>query len=292
MDISLIGTVNSYVKNTVSCKNACNSEKSCCRDKTQNTDKADFSSKARAAENIETEKADEKKTVSEIIEGQSEKIRDIFGDTNEERERKKLCGIRMKIYNGQQLTPAEQAYIEQKDANAYSNYQRNERARKMYRSMLKCCRTRDQVNSMRLSNSLSALSEFRKSARSGGSGTPAVCMNAIMESETREFVKSAEFKRLPSNAECNKFDRDLAKAKKFEREKRAAERKEAIEKRKNVRDKKKKLKKTPGDGKQTVAQVMSSPSARKVLKSRRNTSSIGISASESVSYIYKMNLKA
>lgn len=292
MDISLIGTVNSYVKNTDLRENARSFAAGSRRDKPRNTDKADFSSSARAAENAETEEAREKKTVSEILEEQSEKIRDIFGDTDEERENKKLCGIRMKIYNGQQLTCAEQAYIERKDANAYSNYQRNEQARKMYRSMLKCCRTRDSVNSMRLSSSLSALSEFKKSARSGGNGAPVVCMNAIMERETRDFVKSAEFKRLPSDAECNKFDRDLAKAKKFEREKRAAERKEALEKCKKSRYKRKKPKKTPGDGKQTVAQVMSTPSARKVIGSRKNASSIGAGAWQGVSYIYKMNIKA
>ena len=280
VDISTIGTVNSYVKSYESGKKVCNYFENV---KQKNTDRAEFSSR-----NSTDAEKEEKKSFSEMLNEQTERIRKMFGDTEEERDRAKLSSLRFKIYNGKNLTPEEEAYLEKKDPNSYSNYCQNKLAAKMYRAMLKNCRTRDQVNAMRLSNALSALSEFRKSAKNGGQ-SPVAGMNAAMERELKDFVRSPDFKRLPSDAECGKFDRDLAKAKKFEREKLAAKRREIIEKRRKSRNKSKKAEKTPGDGKQTVAQVMASPTARKVLASRRRNT--GTTSPEGVSYIYKMNLK-
>ncbi len=133
---------------------------------------------------------------------------------------------------------------------------------------------------MRLSNALSALSAYKKSIRNGGDGADVAGLNAALDREIRSFTGTSNYRRLPTVAECNKFD--LAKAKKNEREKKLAEKRKQEAKRKRTLAAKKlaakraaKYKKTPGDGKQTVAQVLSSPAAKKVLASRAKSNYCG-----------------
>ena len=152
----------------------------------------------------------------------------------------------------------------------------------MYRCSLNACRTKDEVNAMRLSNALSALSAYKKAIRNGGDGVDVAGLNAALDREIRSFTSTSNYRRLPTVAECNKFDRDLAKAKRNEREKKLAEKRKLEAKRQRTLAAKKlaakraaKYKKTPGDGKQTVAQVLSSPTAKKVLASRAKSNYCG-----------------
>lgn len=226
----------------------------------------------------------EEKSISEMIKEQMEKIDrlcsekeyDKAGDT-------RLNAIKYKIYNGSTLTYTEQRYLASKDPDAYSSYQNITTARKMYRCSLNSCQTRDQVNSMRLSNSLSALAAYKKAIREGGSGADIIGLNAALENEIRDYAKAGNYQKLPTAAECNKFDADLAKARKYEREKRLEKALDPTGK------KKKKTAKFPGDGKRTVAQVMNSPLGKKVMAARRRSSSCTCGAS--VDYSAKMNVK-
>lgn len=210
----------------------------------------------------------EPKSMSEWVKEQMDKINNLFSDQENNKNDNKLIGIKTKIRQGKKLTTAEQQYLSKNDPEAYESFQKINSARKMFSCSLRACRTKDDVISMRLSNALTALSEYKKAIRKGESGQDIVALNAAIENDIREFSSSSSFKALPTVAECNKFDKDMAKARKYEMEKRLAKRREAAEKAKKYRKKKKKLIKTPGDGKRTVAQVLSDPTSKKVLASR------------------------
>lgn len=226
-------------------------------------------------------KDEPEKTIAEMVKEQMEKIDSLFAEKEYDKANdSRLCGIKAKMRTGTLLTPSEQQYLAAKDPDAYSNFQTIENAKKMYRCSLNACRTKDEVNAMRLSNALSALSAYKKAIRNGGDGSAVAGLNAALDREIRSFTGTSDYRRLPTVAECNKFDRDLAKAKKNEREKKLVEkrkleakRKRSLAARKLAAKRAARYKKTPGDGKQTVAQVLSSPTARKVLASRAKRNS-------------------
>lgn len=268
MELSKIGSVSSYVRSVAAAEKVTESV----QNPRGNRDSASFSASAKmAAKSSETEssnssseksESNSEKTISEMLKEQSERLDAMFEDKEYDKSRDtRLQGIRAKMRSGQTLSITEQSYLAVRDPDAYKTFQQTESARRVYRCTLMSCRTRDEVNGMRLSNALSALSAYKKAIRNGGDGAEVAGLNAALDREIREFTKSRDYQSLPTVAECNKFDRDLAKARKYEQEKRIAERKNRLKKRK-------KQIKTPGDGKQTVRQVMNSPTAKKVLNSR------------------------
>lgn len=228
------------------------------------------------------------KSIAEMVKEQMEKIDSLFSEKEYDKASdSKLASIKQKMRWGKKLTPSEQQYLSAKDPDSYSTFQKIDSARRMFRCTLNSCRTKDDVNSMRLSNALTALSEYRKATRGGGSGDDIAGLNAALENELRDFSRTSGFKKLPTVAECNKFDRDLAKARKYEQEKRLEKRRLAA---KNKYKKKKKKIKTPGDGKRTVAQVLADPTSKKVLASRAKQTYCTCSISYDISR--RMNSKA
>ncbi len=211
---------------------------------------------------LSPEKDDKKKSLAELLEEQKNRLDKLF--TNIANTDNTIGGIKNKIRQGRKLTAYEQQLLSAKDPAAYESYQRIHTARRMFRCTLNSCRTRDDVIGMRLSNALSALSCYKKAIREGGDGGEVIALNAAFENELRDFSGSSGYRSLPTVAECNKFDRDIAKARRYEQEKRLEKRREQL----RLKRKKKRAKKTPGDGKRTVAQVLADPTSRKVLASR------------------------
>ena len=232
---------------------------------------------------LSSDKNDKEKTIAELLEEQKKRVENLF--SNIEKQDNSLGIIKNKIRQGQKLAPYEQQKLSAKDPAAYEAYRKVNAARKMFRCTLNNCRTRDDVIGMRLSNALSALSSYKKAVREGGDGNYVVSLNAEFENELRDFAKSSGYRALPTVAECNKFDRDIAKARKYEREKRLEKRREQL----RCKKYKKKTRKTPGDGKRTVAQVLADPTSKKVLASRakRTYCNCGKAFLD-----YKMNSKA
>lgn len=280
-------------------------ETDACKEKSvQNRDTAYFSEKAvkaiaSASENAKTPAVEEKqvtdvqntkakeekqKTLAEMIQEQMDKIDSMFSEREYDKNSdSRLTSIKSKMYRGLTLNSSEQQYLASKDPDTYSKFQQMDSARRMFRCSLRACRTRDEVNSMRLSNALTALAEYRKAVRKGGDGNAIAGLNLALENEIRSYAKSADYQRLPTVAECNKFDRELAKARRYECEKRREELKARTDRHY------KKKRKTVGDGKRTVAQVMASPLARKVLASRRRSG--GCSCAGAVDFGYSQKYK-
>ncbi|MDE6728836.1 MAG: hypothetical protein K2J80_13010 [Oscillospiraceae bacterium] len=225
-------------------------------------DRTYFSEQAQAAEasasSAERKASDEKKSYAELIKEQTEKIDRLFSkDEQSSSNNKQLMSIKQKIRSGLTLSIAEEQYLSKKDPDSYSNYRTVQDSRRMFRAQLSCCRTKDEVNGMRLSNALAALSSYKKAIKHGGDGSEVAGLNMALEREISSFSQSARYRSLPTAAERDKYYMELAKARKFEREKREAQRL-------NSRSKKKKQVKQPGDGKRTVAQVENSALGRKV----------------------------
>ncbi len=211
---------------------------------------------------LSSDKTDKEKSLTELLEEQKNKLDKLFSQTP--KPDNTLSSIKNKVRQGRKLTAYEQRLLSSKDPAAYESYCKINVARSMFRCSLRNCRTRDDVIGMRLSNALSALSSYKKAIREGGDGNEVIALNAAFENELRDFSKSSNYRSLPTAAECNKFDRDIAKARRYEQEKRLEKQREQFRSKRY----KKKVRKTPGDGKRTVAQVLSDPTSKKVLASR------------------------
>lgn len=254
-------------------------------------DRAYFSESAEAAiekaNSANPEKSDgEKKSFSELIKEQTEKIDKMFSKSDNEADSKlQLNSIKMKLRSGFTLSANEEKYLEKHDPDGYANYRTTQDARRMFRAQLSCCRTKDEVNGMRLTNALSAFSSYKKATKRGGDGSAVAGLNMALEREISDYTKSARYNSLPTAAERDKYYMELAKARRFEREKRAAEKLNAL------RKGKKKQVKQVGDGKRTVAQVESSPLARKVKNAGKGGSCMAYSSQLATKSYRKMDQK-
>lgn len=218
---------------------------------------------AKTADMKTSEEQESGKSISELIREQTEKIDKLFSSKeNDGDKEKQLMSIRMKMRGGLVLSTSEEQYLSKHDPDAYSNYRTMQDARRSFRMQLMCCRTKDEVNGMRLANALSAMSAYKKAIRHGGDGTEIAGLNMALEREISGFSQSSRYRDLPTAAERDKYYTELSKARKFEREKRLVDKQ-------NATRKKKKQVKQPGDGKRTVAQVNNSALGKKVRKANR-----------------------
>lgn len=253
-------------------------------------DTAYFSEEAQraveAAQNAETAKeTDDKKSFAELIKEQTEKIESLFSKKEYDKASdRQLMSIRMKMRGGLTLSANEERYLEKNDPDGYENYRTTRDACRTFRTQLMCCRTKDEVNGMRLSNALSALSAYKKATKGGGDGSAVAGLNMALEREISSFSQTAKYRDLPTAAERDKYYMELAKARKFEREKQNAKRLNALRK-------KKKQVKMPGDGKRTVAQVQNSPLGKKVRKANKSSCCGVCFASTAKSSYRKMDQK-
>lgn len=238
-------------------------------------DTASFSAQAREAvkaavqeaaqkveESLSAENSEDKKTLSDIIKEQTDKIDSMFSNNNDTANDKQLLMIKQKMRGGYTLSATEERYLSRYDPDSYKNYRTVLDARRSFRTQLSMCRNKDDVTGMRLSNALSALSAYKKAIRRGGDGSEVAGLNMALEREIQSYTKSARYKNLPTSAERSRYEMQLAKARRYEREKRIADRL-------NTQRKKKKQIKMPGDGKMTVAQVENSYLGRKIRKADR-----------------------
>lgn len=241
--------------------------------KTSARDTAFFSEYAQNAASAQNTKSanesdketDDKKSFAELIKEQTEKIESLFSKKEYDKANdRQLMSIRMKMRGGLTLSTNEERYLEKNDPDGYENYRTTRDACRTFRSQLMCCRTKDEVNGMRLSNALSALSAYKKATKGGGDGSAVAGLNMALEREISSFAQSAKYRNLPTAAERDKYYMELAKARKFEREKNNAKKLNALKK-------KKKQVKFPGDGKRTVAQVQNSPLGKKVRNANKSS---------------------
>lgn len=202
-------------------------------------------------------KADGIKTASEWV----EKQRDTFKKSEQEKETDTvLDSIKKKLYGGGYLTVSELKYLQSKDEAAYQRAVTAENERKIYEHELRMCRTKEDVHKFKMNHTAYA-AERIKSAVSDASKSDEEKMEAAIgelnrmsavNKAERDFVRSGEYSRLPSQAEKLKAERDLRRAKKEEsreRSEKRAEKKAEAEARAEKARQKRKEEKAKAEGK-------------------------------------------
>lgn len=235
-------------------------------------------------------KADGIKSASEWI----EKQRDTFEKKEQEKETDTvLDSIKKKAYGGGYLSESELKYLRSKDEAAYQRAVAAGNERKIYEHELRMCRTKEDVQKFKMHHLVYSYDRV-KSAMSDPSMSEDDKLDSVMgefqrtsavDKAERDFVRSGEYSRLPSQAEKLKAERDLKRAAKEESRARAekrAEKKAEAEARAEKARQKRKEEKAKAEGKKikglskkrkkfkakkakyTTAQALNTNEARKV----------------------------
>ncbi len=150
----------------------------------------------------------------------------------------KLSSILQKAYTGKKLTADERQYLQAKDPLSYQKIQANEQEQKAYEQELKKCRTKEDVQRLKLSRIGSSLATV-KSIENNPHITQEKKLQMIslenakcekLERSTQAFVKSGRYTQLPTEAEKAKAEKELQAA---EQEKRTPEAEQAADQPKN-----------------------------------------------------------
>lgn len=191
-------------------------------------------------------KADGIKTASEWVEKQKDSFnKKEQGNGNDS----VLDSIKNKMYYGGTLTASELKYLRSKDEMAYQRALAAENERKIYEHELRMCRTKEDVQRYKMHHTAYAAKRV-SSAMSDASMSEDDKLDAVMgdyqkmsaiNKAERDFIRSGEYSRLPSQAEKLKAERDLKRAQKEESraaaEKRAEKEAEASERAEKARQK-------------------------------------------------------
>lgn len=132
--------------------------------------------------------------------------------------------IRSKLANGQKLTKEEMEYLEKNDPQTYQKVKSIEAEQKNYEKELKRCKTKEEVQRVRMNHtaaSLSAVNNIKNNpAIPEGKKLELIwrehMKNMALEETTREFVESGQYAKLPTEAEKAEAEKELKEAKEAE----------------------------------------------------------------------------
>lgn len=201
MNFANISTLNSHVKN-MGLEWKWNQKK----------ESNDFTSKGKASINdwLEAKIAQEKEEAARL-----HQKRDKTMDT-----------IQAKIYSGKKLTAEEKKYLQEKDPKTYEKVKANEMEQKNYEEALKKCKTKEDVERLKMSHMATSFSAVNSIMHDPhipeGEKLKLVLAEhqkvKALESSTQEFIESGRYHKLPTEAEQRKAEQDLEEAEQAERE--------------------------------------------------------------------------
>lgn len=132
--------------------------------------------------------------------------------------------IYSKLQSGKQLTLQEMQYLEEKNPQAYQKAKAIEMEKESYEKALKRCRTKEDVERLKMNHVSSILSNVKSVMNN-----PAIseskklelvmqehCRMESIKESTQEFVESGRYHALLTEAEKNKAEQDIAEAEKAE----------------------------------------------------------------------------
>ena len=121
----------------------------------------------------------------------------------------KLAGIQSKVYSGTSLSRAEKEYLKTKNPVLYARLAAADLEKKVYEREFKRCRTKEEVQRLKLSHTASSLSAVN--AGQHGAGTSSEQKMALAQGElyklkgmqdaTNRFVRSGAYHSLPTERE-------------------------------------------------------------------------------------------
>ena len=120
----------------------------------------------------------------------------------------KLAGIQSKVYSGTSLSRSEREYLKTKNPVLYARLEAADLEKKVYERELKRCRTKEEVQRLKLSHTASSLSAVNAGH---GAGTSSEQKMALAQGElyklkgmqdaTNRFVRSGAYHSLPTERE-------------------------------------------------------------------------------------------
>ena len=153
----------------------------------------------------------------DAVSRQAEEIRQAQADGSA----KLAAQIRTKLANGKKLTAEEMEYLQKNDPQMYQKVKSIEAEQKNYENELKRCKTKEEVQRVRMNHTAASLSTVNSIKNN-----PAIpeekkleliwrehMKNMALEETTREFVESGQYAKLPTEAEkAEAFSRVLEEA--------------------------------------------------------------------------------
>lgn len=121
----------------------------------------------------------------------------------------KLAGIQSKVYSGTSLSRAEKEYLKTKNPVLYARLEAADLEKKVYERELKRCRTKEEVQRLKLSHTASSLSAVNAGQHSAGASSEqkmALAQGELyklkgMQDATNRFVRSGAYHSLPTERE-------------------------------------------------------------------------------------------
>ncbi|MCI9305567.1 MAG: hypothetical protein HFI28_03665 [Lachnospiraceae bacterium] len=165
-------------------------------------------------------KADGAMTIADSVKQQAEEIR----RANEDGTTKMSAQIELKLNSGQKLTAEEMAYLRDHDPQAYQRVKAMESEQKNYEQELKRCKTKEEVQRVRMAHaatSLSNVNEIKNNPNIPESKKLELVWNEhrknmALQQSTQDFIESGKYAKLPTEAEKQKAEKELEEAKKAE----------------------------------------------------------------------------
>lgn len=159
-------------------------------------------------------------TKQDPIGRQAEEIRKANADGSA----KTAAQIDLKLNSGKKLTAEELEYLQKHDPQKYQKVKQIEAEQKNYENELKKCKTKDEVQKVKMAHTASSLSAVNSIMNN-----PAIPeekkfelimhehrKNQAIEAVTAEFVESGRYAKLPTEEERLKAEKDLQEAKEAE----------------------------------------------------------------------------
>lgn len=201
MDFTSIGSLTSYTK-TLKLQNDWNKKKRT----------SDFESQSKKSE----------------LERKNDQFKAQYKQQQEENKTDKMLQtINNKIAAGADLTPTEMKYLQTKNPSQYQTLKNRELEKKNYERELKQCKTKEDVDRLKMSTVSSALSSIN--AVKSNPNIPEATRLAVAQEELKKldeynkinekFVESGEYAKLPTEADVRQYEKDKAEAREAEIEK-------------------------------------------------------------------------
>lgn len=136
-----------------------------------------------------------------------------------------MSGIQAKLMAGKKLSSAELQYLRQNDPDTYQQAKAREMERKMFEQRLRSCKTKEEVQRLKAAHmaaSLDKVNEINNNPNISGGEKLKLTIEehqkvCAVTDATVKFTESKEYKRLPTEAEKRKAEKDLKEAKEAER---------------------------------------------------------------------------
>lgn len=137
-------------------------------------------------------------------------IRQYREDAQKMRESRQMASIDAKLKSGEGLTPEEEEYLKQNNPEAYKEYQEIRQERAAYKKQLKSCKTKEDVEKLKLNKMGSFLAEAKKIPNNPA--IPEEKKLGLMEKLLKKvmgvqkahiaFTKTAKYQSLPTEEEA------------------------------------------------------------------------------------------